>query len=42
MLELEFNGERKKYTMLQKWPVRSPRPTAKKLMANHPLLTGQR
>ena len=42
VLELEFNGERKKYSMLQKWPVRSPRPTAKKLMACNPLLTGQR
>ena len=28
--------------MLQTWPVRSPRPVAKKLMGNHPLLTGQR
>ena len=30
------------YTMLQLWPVRSPRPTAQKLLANTPLLTGQR
>lgn len=30
------------YTMLQLWPVRSPRPTAAKLLANTPLLTGQR
>ncbi len=28
--------------MLQLWPVRSPRPTAQKLLANTPLLTGQR
>ena len=28
--------------MLQMWPVRSPRPTAQKLLANTPLLTGQR
>lgn len=28
--------------MLQLWPVRSPRPTAAKLLANTPLLTGQR
>jgi len=42
VLELEFEGETKEYTMLQMWPVRSPRPTAKKLMGNHPLLTGQR
>ena len=30
------------YTMLQTWPVRSPRPVAQKLIANTPLLTGQR
>lgn len=42
VLELEFQGEKKEYTMLQTWPVRSPRPVAKKLMGNHPLLTGQR
>ena len=30
------------YTMLQAWPVRSPRPVAQKLLANTPLLTGQR
>lgn len=30
------------YTMLQLWPVRSPRPVAQKLLANTPLLTGQR
>lgn len=28
--------------MKQLWPVRSPRPVAEKLMANYPLLTGQR
>lgn len=42
VLELEFNGEKKKYTMVQNWPVRKPRPVAKKLMADTPLLTGQR
>ena len=31
-----------KYKMLQAWPVRSPRPVAAKLLANTPLLTGQR
>ncbi len=31
-----------KYKMLQTWPVRSPRPVAAKLLANTPLLTGQR
>ena len=28
--------------MLQSWPVRSPRPVAEKMIANTPLLTGQR
>jgi hypothetical protein len=28
--------------MLQMWPVRLPRPVAQKLLANTPLLTGQR
>jgi len=42
VLELEFNGQKKKYTMVQNWPVRNPRPVAKKLMADTPLLTGQR
>lgn len=42
MLELEFDGEVSKYSMLQVWPVRQPRPCTEKLPANHPLLTGQR
>ncbi|KAI9318172.1 V-type proton ATPase catalytic subunit A [Dichotomocladium elegans] len=42
VLEAEFEGETTKYTMKQLWPVRSPRPVAEKLSANHPLLTGQR
>jgi len=42
MLEIEFDGERTKYSMLQMWPVRQPRPVTEKLPANHPLLTGQR
>ena len=28
--------------MLHTWPVRAPRPVAQKLLANTPLLTGQR
>lgn len=28
--------------MLQVWPVRQPRPVTEKLLANYPLLTGQR
>ncbi len=29
-------------SMMQKWPVRGPRPTSKKLTPNRPLITGQR
>ncbi|KAK4373901.1 hypothetical protein RND71_004578 [Anisodus tanguticus] len=42
VLELEFQGVKKEITMLQTWPVRSPRPVATKLAADTPLLTGQR
>ena len=42
VIEIEFMGEKKAFTMRQNWPVRQPRPVAKKLMANYPLLTGQR
>ena len=42
VLETEFAGEKTKHTMLQMWPVRTPRPTADKLAADYPLLTGQR
>lgn len=42
VLETEFDGEKSKYTMLQVWPVRQPRPVTEKLPANYPLLTGQR
>ncbi|KAK9663724.1 H(+)-transporting V1 sector ATPase subunit A, partial [Basidiobolus ranarum] len=42
VLEAEFDGQISKYSMMQLWPVRSPRPVAEKLAADHPLLTGQR
>lgn len=42
VLEAEFEGEKTKYTMIQVWPVRQLRPSADKLAANFPLLTGQR
>lgn len=42
VLELEFSGKKHGYTMMQVWPVRSPRPVSEKLTANYPLLTGQR
>lgn len=42
ILELEFEGVRTRYTMMQVWPVRQMRPVVEKLAANYPLLTGQR
>ncbi|KAJ3079369.1 hypothetical protein HK102_003830 [Quaeritorhiza haematococci] len=42
VLEVEFEGEKSSYTMMQTWPVRSPRPVTDKLAADYPLLTGQR
>lgn len=42
VIEVEFDGKKTKYSMKQLWPVRSPRPVAKKFLANTPLLTGQR
>lgn len=42
VLETEFSGQVSKFTMLQVWPVRSPRPVAEKVAADYPLLTGQR
>ena len=42
VLELEFQGETTKLTMMHLWPVRVPRPVVEKMRANWPLLTGQR
>ena len=42
VLEIEYEGVVKRYTMRQKWPVRKPRPVSERLTANQPLLTGQR
>ncbi|EFN51013.1 V-type H+ ATPase subunit A [Chlorella variabilis] len=42
VIEVEFGGTKKEYSMLQLWPVRAPRPVAQKMLANTPLLTGQR
>lgn len=36
------NGDERKLTMTQKWPIRVPRPTAKRFPAAKPLVTGQR
>jgi len=37
VIELEFQGVKKRYSMKQMWPVRSPRPVAQKLLANTPV-----
>merc|ERR1719506_1756516 len=42
VIELEFQGAKKEFTMSQLWPVRKPRPVVQKLKADSPLLTGQR
>lgn len=36
------NGEERELTMTQHWPIRVPRPTAKRYPASKPLVTGQR
>ncbi len=36
------NGETAELTMTQKWPIRIPRPSAKRYPASKPLITGQR
>lgn len=36
------NGTKKSLTLAQKWPIRVPRPTAKRFTPNEPLVTGQR
>ncbi len=41
VLELE-NGERVDLTLVQKWPVRTPRPISKRVPIYKPLVTGQR
>ncbi len=42
LLELEFEGQIKPYTMSHYWPVRQARPVAEKLNGRNLLLTGQR
>ncbi len=39
---IEQSGEKKNVSMLQRWPVRKPRPVAKRLPPVIPLTTGQR
>eukprot|EP01100_Stratorugosa_tubuloviscum_P006407 TRINITY_DN276_c0_g8_i1.p1 TRINITY_DN276_c0_g8~~TRINITY_DN276_c0_g8_i1.p1 ORF type:complete len:624 (-),score=322.85 TRINITY_DN276_c0_g8_i1:222-2093(-) len=42
VIEIEFQGKTRSFTMLQQWPVRIPRPVAEKQAGDNPLLTGQR
>ncbi|KAF6003301.1 hypothetical protein CCYA_CCYA06G1837 [Cyanidiococcus yangmingshanensis] len=42
VLEVTHQGATKPITMMQRWPVRQPRPIVEKLVANTPLITGQR
>lgn len=42
VLETEFQGEKQEHKMMHSWPVRAPRPVTEKLVADTPLLTGQR
>ncbi|WYZ38666.1 hypothetical protein EsH8_III_000580 [Colletotrichum jinshuiense] len=42
LLEVEFDGKKTEYPMMQTWPVRVPRPTTEKLQANEPFVVGQR
>ena len=37
-----IDGTERKLTMTQKWPIRVPRPIAKRFPATKPLITGQR
>ncbi|KAL5615517.1 hypothetical protein BROUX41_005562 [Berkeleyomyces rouxiae] len=42
ILELEFDGVKTEYPMMQTWPVRVPRPSTEKLSADKPFIVGQR
>ncbi|KAB5575790.1 H+-transporting ATPase, vacuolar, 67K chain [Coniochaeta sp. 2T2.1] len=42
ILEVEFDGKKTEYGMMQTWPVRVPRPTTEKHSASQPFLVGQR
>ncbi|HWT75227.1 MAG TPA: V-type ATP synthase subunit A [Mobilitalea sp.] len=39
---VDGKGQEKELTLTQKWPIRVPRPTAKRFPADRPLVTGQR
>ncbi|UKZ46181.1 H(+)-transporting V1 sector ATPase subunit A [Trichoderma virens] len=42
ILEVEFDGKKTEYPMMQSWPVRVPRPTSERLTADQPFVVGQR
>lgn len=42
ILEVEFDGKKTEYGMMQTWPVRVPRPTTEKKSADGPFVVGQR
>ncbi|KAJ5222096.1 uncharacterized protein N7469_010983 [Penicillium citrinum] len=42
LLEIEFEGKKTEYGLMQTWPVRVPRPTSDKLSADAPFIVGQR
>ena len=41
-MEVEFQGKKTEYGMMQTWPVRVPRPVSDKLTADAPFIVGQR
>ncbi|OAA43427.1 vacuolar ATP synthase catalytic subunit A [Beauveria brongniartii RCEF 3172] len=42
ILEVEFDGKKTEYPMMHSWPVRVPRPSTEKLVAEEPFIVGQR
>ena len=42
ILRIDVNGDEIPLTMCQKWPIRTPRPVARRIPINTPLVTGQR
>ncbi|EEU44765.1 uncharacterized protein NECHADRAFT_71913 [Fusarium vanettenii 77-13-4] len=42
LLEVEFDGKKTEYPMMQTWPVRVPRPSNDKMSADQPFIVGQR
>ncbi|KAE8162767.1 ATP synthase alpha/beta family, nucleotide-binding domain-containing protein [Aspergillus tamarii] len=42
LLEIEFNGKKSEFGMMQTWPVRVPRPVNEKVPSDAPFIVGQR